>query len=137
MWTCPKCHRTFRSTNQAHSCKQVDKESFFIRRPQHLRKLYDIIKKGVMKFGEVREEAVLPDVIYFKTKSTFLAIKVKKSWLDIEFFLDHLEDVHPVKKYLQTSKHRFVHLVSIDGEEDIDRQLIDWISDSYKLIEAT
>ncbi|MDN5204323.1 DUF5655 domain-containing protein [Fulvivirgaceae bacterium BMA10] len=137
MWTCPQCKRTFRNTNQAHSCKQVDKESFFLRRPAHLKKLYDIIKEKVNGLGEFREEAVLPDVIFFKTKSTFLAIKVKKAWLDIEFFLDHLEDVHPVKKYLQTSKRRFVHLVSIDDEKEIDHQLMDWISHSYKLIKSS
>ena len=137
MWTCPKCQRTFRNTSQVHSCKQVDKESFFMNRPVHFRKLYEIIKNKVKSFGEFREEAVLPDVIFFKTKSTFLAIKVKKAWLDIEFFLDHLEDVPPVKKYLQTSKRRFVHLVSIDEEEDIDKQLMDWISDSYNLIASS
>ncbi len=137
MWTCPKCQRTFRNTGQAHSCKLVDKASFFARRPAHFKKLYQIIKNKVKSLGEFREEAVLPDVIFFKTKSTFLAIKVKKAWLDIEFFLDHLEDVPPVKKYLQTSKRRFVHVVSIDEEEDIDRQLMDWISDSYHLITSS
>ena len=134
MWTCPKCNRTFRNTNQMHTCKKVDKESFFLRRPPHFRELYETIRKHTQALGEFREEAVPPDVIFFKTKSTFLAVKVKKKWLDIEFFLDHLEDVPPVKKYLQTSKRRVVHLVSIDSEEDIDRQLLDWIKASYKLI---
>jgi len=137
MWTCPTCHRKFRNTNQAHSCTLADKESFFLSRPPHFRKLYYIIEDYVKNCGEFREEAVSPDVILFKTKSTFLAVKVKKAWLDIEFFLDHLEDVPPVKKYLQTSKRRFAHLVSIDDEEDIDQQLLDWIHESYKLIEAS
>lgn len=134
MWTCPKCTRTFRNTNQMHTCNLVDKELFFLQRPPHFRDLYETIKKETLKFGEFREEAVNPDVIFFKTKSTFLAIKIKKKWIDIEFFLDHLEDVPPIKKYLQTSKHRFAHLLSIDSEEDIDLQLLDWIKASYDLI---
>ena len=134
MWTCPKCRRKFRNANQLHSCNLVDKESFFERRPPHFKKLYQIIRDHVKDLGEFREEAVLPDVIFFKTKSTFLAIKVKKAWLDIEFFLDHLEEEPPVKKYLQTSKRRFAHLVSIDEEEDINNQLIEWIRESYELI---
>ena len=134
MWTCPECKREFRNTNQQHTCKLVDKESFFHNRPPHFRNLCKIIRDHVGNLGEFREEAVLPDVIFFKTKSTFLAIKVKKAWLDIEFFLDHLEDVPPVKKYLQTSKRRFAHLVSIDEEEDINNQLLDWIGESYTLI---
>lgn len=134
MWTCPKCNRQFRNTNQIHTCKLVDKETFFLRRPAHFRDLYKTIKSYVTSLGNFREEAVEPDVIFFKTKSTFLALKVKKAWLDIEFFLDHLEDVPPVKKYLQTSKRRFAHLVSIDSKEDIDHQLLDWIRASYELI---
>ena len=134
MWSCPKCHRNFRNSNQYHTCRLVNKESFFERRPPHFKSLYEAIKNQVKELGEFREEAVLPDVIFFKTKSTFLAIKVKKAWLDIEFFLDHLEEEPPVKKFLQTSKRRFAHLVSIDEEEDIDKQLIDWIKASYTLI---
>ncbi len=86
--------------------------------------------------GEYREEAVPPDVIFFKTKSTFLGIKVKKDQLHVEFFLDHLENVPPVSKYLQTSKHRVVHLVPVDRPEDINKQLVNWIKESYKLISA-
>ncbi|MEM7371159.1 MAG: DUF5655 domain-containing protein [Bacteroidota bacterium] len=136
MWTCPNCQRSFRNTNQQHTCKLVDKEQFFLRRPAHFRDLYEQIKEHISDWGEFREEAVEPDVIFFKTKSTFLAIKVKKKWLDIEFFLDHLEDIHPVKKHLQTSKRRFAHLVSIDSQEDINQQLLAWIKASYDLISA-
>lgn len=134
MWTCPTCQRSFRNKNQQHTCKLVDKELFFHRRPSHFRDLYTQIKDMVSEWGEFREEAVEPDVIFFKTKSTFLAIKVKMKWLDIEFFLDHLEDVHPVKKHLQTSKRRFAHVVSIDSEEDLTPQLLAWINASYELI---
>ena len=134
MWTCPNCNRTFRNTNQNHTCKLVDKETFFHNRPPHFRQLYEVIRKQVAEWGEFREEAVEPDVIFFKTKSTFLAVKVKKAWLDIQFFLDHLEDVPPVKKYLQTSKKRVAHLVSIDEEADINPQLLRWMKASYELI---
>ncbi len=134
MWTCPKCQRSFRNTNQAHSCRRVDKDRFFDRRPPHFKDLYKTIQERVAEFGSYREEAVLPDVVFFKTKSTFLMVKIKMAWIDIEFFLDHLEDEPPVRKYLQTSKNRVVHLVSIDSEEDIDDQLLTWIKASYDLI---
>lgn len=96
--------------------------------------MYQTIQSLLREFGVFREEAVKPDVIFFKTKSTFLALKIKKRWIDVEFFLDHLDDIPPVKKFLQTSKNRFAHLVSIDEMEDIDQQLIDWIRASYGLI---
>ena len=134
MWICPKCGRTFKRKDQQHTCTLISKESLFLKRPPELKRLYVEIVKQVRKLGDYREETVNPDVIFFKTKSTFLAIKVKKDHLDIEFFLDHLENVPPVSKYLQTSKHRVAHVVPIDSEEEINEQLIAWIAASYKLI---
>ena len=134
MWTCPKCGRSFKRKDQQHTCRLISKESLFAKRPPELKSLYRKIVKEVKKLGQHREEAVNPDVIFFKTKSTFLAVKVKKDHLDVEFFLDHLEDVPPVSKYLQTSKHRVAHVVPIDGQEQINEQLMQWIKSSYELV---
>ena len=134
MWTCPNCTRTFRNANQAHTCKLVSKEDFFEKRPPVLRKLFGQIVREVSRFGEFREEAVEPDVVFFKTKSTFLSVKVKRSHLEVVFFLDHLEDVPPVSKYLQTSKNRVAHVVLVDSPEEIGEQLRQWLRASYELI---
>ena len=134
MWTCPKCGRTFKRKDQQHTCTLISKDNLFVNRPPRLKELYERIVKRVMKFGDYREETVNPNVIFFKTKSTFLAIKVKKDHLEIEFFLDHLENVPPVSKYLQTSKHRVAHVVRIDSEEEINEQMIEWMKTSYMLV---
>ncbi len=134
MWTCPTCGRSFKRKNQQHGCVLIDKETLFAKRPPELKNLYNIIKKGVDKIGAYREETVLPDVIFFKTKSTFLGVKVKKDHLEVEFFLEKLENVPPVFKYLQTSKNRVVHLVAVDNEDEIDEQLLGWIKRSYELV---
>ncbi len=137
MWTCPKCGRSFKRSEQNHTCVLIDKEDLFKKRPQELKALYKKVFEIVKKFGAFREETVLPDVIFFKTKSTFLAVKVKKDHLEIEFFLDHIEDEPPVAKYLQTSKQRVAHVVKIDSPKDIDKQLINWMKTSYQLVEKS
>jgi hypothetical protein len=134
MWTCPKCGRTFNRKNQDHGCKMVSKESLFAKRIPELKKLYEKIVKEIQKFGEFREEPLPSAVIMFKTKSTFLAIRMKKDHLAVGFFLDEVEDVPPVSKYIKTSKDRWAHEVLVDRPEDINQQLINWIKRSYKLI---
>jgi predicted transport protein len=134
MWTCPGCGRSFKRKNQQHTCTLISKENLFAKRPPELKSLYGRIVKELQTFGDYREETVNPDVIFFKTKSTFLAVKVKKDHLDIEFFLDHLEDVPPVSKYLRTSRNRVAHVVPIDSAEEINEQLIGWIKNSYELV---
>ena len=133
MWTCPNCHRNFRNANQQHSCKLISNDDVFEKKPPELKKLYQQIQKIIKSFGTCKQET-LPDGIFFKTKSTFLAIKVKRDHLDIEFFLDHVEDVPPVSKFLQTSKHRVAHVVPINDPVDISKQLIEWMKASYRLI---
>ena len=134
MWTCPVCKRPFKRKDQQHSCTLVSAASVFEKRSPELKKLYDRIVKEVSKMGTYREETVPPASIYFKTKSTFLGLKVKKDLLEVEFFLDHLEQVQPVSKYLRTSRHRVVHCVPVDRPEDINKQLLNWIKESYHLI---
>ena len=136
MWTCPNCGRSFKNANQNHSCRLISKDALFVKRSPQLKSLYKKIVEIVQQFGKFREETVPPDVIFFKTRSTFLAVKVKKDHLDIEFFLDHLESAPPVSKYLQTSKHRVAHIVPIDNEKDIDGQLTKWLKDSYNLVNS-
>jgi hypothetical protein len=134
MWTCPMCNRGFKRTSQPHTCRLIDPEDLFSKRPPHLKKLFLPVLEFVKSLGIVRQEAVLPDVIFFKTVSTFLAVKVKKDHLDIEFFLDRIEANPPVSKYLQTSRYRVAHIVPIDDRKEFNKQLKDWIRESYRLI---
>jgi len=136
MWTCPRCGREFKNKNQAHSCKLIDKDQLFEKRPPQLRRIYKKIVSFVDTLGEFKEEAVPPDVIFFKTISTFLGVKVKATHLEVEFFLDHHEDNPVVSKFLQTSAHRFAHVVPVDDLNEIDTQLKKWIKDSYQLVLA-
>lgn len=134
MWTCPKCGRTFKRKDQPHGCHLISIDLLFAKRPRVLKKLYEKIVAVIMKLGNYRKEAVPSGVIFFKTVSTFLAVRVRKDHLDVGFFLEKIENVPPVSKYIQTSKYRFAHEVPVDRPEDIDHQLISWIKRSYKLI---
>src|SRR5690349_12034402 len=134
MWTCPKCQRTFKRKDQQHSCVLISKDALFKKRPPELKTLYETIAKEVNKLGPYREETVPPDVIYFKTVSTFLGVKVKSKHLEVEFFLDHHENNPAISQCLQTSKHRFAHVVPVDKMEDINLELLGWIKTSYQLV---
>jgi len=134
MWTCPKCNRKFRNTNQHHTCQLIAIEAFFDKRPPIFKAILDRLVEVLNAFGDYRIEPIPYNVIRFKTKSTFASIKRKKDHLEISFYLDHLEDVLPVVKYKQMSARRVVHVVPVDAVEDIDSQLIDWMRASYELI---
>ncbi len=131
MWTCPNCGRKFRNAHQNHSCRLISKDGLFEKKAPELKKIYQKILTIVSKFGKFREETIPPDTIFFKTISTFLAVKLKKAHLEVEFFLDHHKDGPSISEFLQTSKHRFAHVVPVDGVADINKQLIAWMKSSY------
>jgi hypothetical protein len=134
MWSCPHCGRSFKRLNQQHSCVLVRKEDLFAKRAPALKVLYQMIRDYVTTLGPFQEEAHRPDTIYYKATSNFLAVKLKKASLEVEFFLDHHDPAPVVSKWLQTSRHRFAHVVPVDHPENIDEQLRGWIRASYLLV---
>lgn len=36
MWTCPNCHRNFKTINQSHTCRDEDAGKLFLDRPDEL-----------------------------------------------------------------------------------------------------
>ncbi len=133
MWACPECTRQFKNTNQVHGCYKISIESLLDKRSSKIQSLYHHLHNE-LKLPKYRREAVPPDVIFYKTKSTFLAIKLKTKWIEVEFFLDYFLDIPIIKKSLQTSKRRYVYVIAIDEPADVNEELIEWINYSYKLI---
>ena len=134
MWTCPNCKRQFRNRNQVHGCHNLKVEDLLLKRSKIINQLYHSLNEYISSLSKIRLEAVPPDVVFYKTETTFLALKLKTKWIDIEFFLNHHDDHPLVKKWLQTSKNRFVHIVSIDSMDEIDDQIKKWIRLSHQLI---
>lgn len=134
MWNCPKCKRSFRNTNQSHSCKPLLKEPITEKLPPGLEEIYKKINTTVKSFGKHRKEVLNNNTVFFKTKSTFLAVKIRKTFLEVEFYLDHKIDTPVVSKFLQTSKNRFAYVVPVDEPGDINHQLLHWLKFSYDLI---
>ncbi|PCJ89783.1 MAG: hypothetical protein COA57_01100 [Flavobacteriales bacterium] len=78
-------------------------------------------------------EAVKSAVL-LRRGSTFLALKPKKQWLDIEFMLKDKMDEFPVYKTFRLSKNRVAHYVRIESPKEVDRQLLNWLKEAYEVV---
>ena len=132
MWTCPDCNRQFSNTNQDHSCIVVDLELHFINKQQNVIETFQKIKNEVLLFEDVRINTV-KNAILFRCKSTFLAIKPKKAFLDIEFVMDQKVEGFPIYKTVQASKYKWAHFMRLESPEEIDEQLILWLKQSHSI----
>ena len=131
-WTCPSCKRSFKHKNQEHSCVSVNIDEHFKNKEPRILRLYHTLMNQVSQFGDV---SVSPakNAILIKNESTFLAIKPKKSWIDVEFFLRQPVDELPVHKIVRASKNRVVHFVRLEKSKEISEKLLNWLRESYEL----
>ena len=134
-WTCPDCKRTFRTTNQWHSCARLSIDHHFQGKSERLRQLFDLLLAKMKPWGAM-EMIVVQTSIHLRTRANFLDISVKKNRLDLSFYLDHEVDAFPVVKSLRTSRNRVVHSVSIDSIEELDVVIMGWLKESYDLIKG-
>ena len=132
-WTCPDCGKRFRNRNQWHSCYTLDLEDHLSKRPDVIRNvIYNLISE-IEQFGPVKLNPVKSS-IQVKAGATFLSIKPKKDFVELEFQLGEEIDQFPIHKTIRISCNRVLHFIYIQSEDDINDQLMAWLKDSYLLV---
>lgn len=121
-WICPNCEREFRTTNQFHSCEQSTIEQHIEGKPEFIVEIFHTILNLVTSFGEV-ELLPLKTSIQVRTKSTFLAIYLKRNKVHLEFQLGHESKIKQIAKTIRISKRRVFHHADIFLVDDIDNKL--------------
>lgn len=132
-WTCPDCGRQFKHRNQSHSCLRLNPDDLFSGKETRVKEIYDRLLKEVGKFGDVNVSPVRVGVM-LKVRSTFAAVKPKKSWVDLEFILDEEINEFPVHKTFRYTAGRWAHFVRLEHSKDVSKKLLVWLRRSYNLI---
>lgn len=132
MWTCPRCGRSFRNTNQRHHCERTTASAQLQGQPEEIIRIYNKILKSVSRFGPFSESPI-KDYIMLKHKSTFATLKPRKKYFDISFFLSEVTDEFPIFKSMRTSGKRVLHSLRIEHSREINSKIEGWIRQSYNL----
>ena len=131
-WNCPKCNRQFKYATEYHSCVKVDVKTHLAGKGPTIKAVYDKILKEVKKFGKVNVSPVQSSIM-LKNVSTFMGIRLSKSWVEIDFFLPEETHDFPIHKTMRYSKKKTVHYVRLEDPKEIDKQLMRWIKVSYQM----
>src|ERR1051325_8132065 len=122
-WICPKCGRQFKHATNYHSCVRVNADSLFTGKNPNVKKVYDKILKETKKFGSVNVSPVQSGIM-LKNVSTFLSMRLGKSWLDIDFALPQETNEFPIYKAFRYTKTKVVHYVRLESPKEVDKQLV-------------
>lgn len=130
LWECPKCKRQFKRKGQTHSCKISPIEQHFSNKEKgkELYEKFQMILKD--KFGDFKIES-LECCIHFVSTFTFVAVKIFKDKIRIDFSLNEKLESKKIKQSIQMSANRYLYYIDIYNEKEIDEELLNWIQKAY------
>ena len=132
MWKCPKCHREFYKDNQSHSCVFYPIENHFKSKAES-KILFDLLINKIEKeIGKVKIES-LPCCIHLVSSYTFSGVWILKNKIRIDFRVNYPIQSERIVKEEKLSPNRNLYYLDIKDEEDIDKEILKWIGDSYHL----
>ncbi|CAD5265368.1 MULTISPECIES: DUF5655 domain-containing protein [unclassified Imperialibacter] len=129
LWVCPKCGRRFQRQRQAHSCNFFPLDKHFERKPV-AELLYDKFETAVKRqVGSFKVES-LKCCIHFVSSVTFAAVFALRDRIRVDFALNREIKSERLHKEAKLSAHRYLYLVEIKSDKDIDKELLQWIHEA-------
>ncbi|MFH0737070.1 MAG: DUF5655 domain-containing protein [Candidatus Micrarchaeota archaeon] len=133
MWKCPRCKRGFEKTNQSHSCTFFPEKNHFKGKGKVSEALYNGLKERIREgVGRFKVDSI-PCCIHFVSTFTFTAVRILKDKIRVSFTLDHQVKSSRIRDSAGYSSTRFIHQVDIEDNSQIDKELLDWISQAYRI----
>ncbi|MEM9930949.1 MAG: DUF5655 domain-containing protein, partial [Bacteroidota bacterium] len=132
MWTCPRCRRPFRTTNQSHTCSDLTVDDIFADKPDDLLLAFDDILVAIMAW-EPNVVGAAKKAIVFTNKRAWLIVRPMSKQLDVAFYTDgplvHPK-LHKSAPYMKgKTKHR--HQVRLSGPGELNTDMVDLLRKGF------
>jgi|SRR4051794_26128199 hypothetical protein len=132
-WVCPQCEREFDKARQGHVCVPgCTVDETFAGRPAYQRAAYDAILAFLADLGPVHEDAVKVGV-FLKADRKLAEIRPMARALSVELYLPRrVEGDGRVVRHYAIGRERFVNVVRLTGEGQVDERLRGWLAEAYE-----
>jgi hypothetical protein len=131
-WVCPRCDREFARPRQAHVCVPGGTvDASFVGQPPARRAAYDRIIGHLATLGPVHEDAVGVGV-FLKRERKFAEVRPMVRALAVDLFLPRVVVDPRVVRHVRVSGDRTVHSLRMTGPDDVDAQVLDWLTEAYE-----
>ncbi len=122
MWTCPKCERQFKITNQSHYCVIKDIGELFIDKPDYLVLTFDRLLSAIANW-EPQSFGASVNTIIFTNKKAWLILRPMKNELDLKFYTNEIIESGLIKKTTTYGENIAYH-IRIKEEYEVNPELL-------------
>ena len=133
-WICPECKRPFGRVGQGHMCAQgLSIDEFFAQSHPRERPIFDIVMGHLDELGPVSVDPVSVG-IFFKNGPRFAELRPMKKWVAVTFLLPSKQTSSRLSRKVVSAGgkgSKWYHVVNVESAEEIDDQLLDWLTEAY------
>ena len=95
-------------------------------------KTYHRLIERLQEFGPLKIEPNKTS-IHLGNRFGFARVYTRKNYINLEVHLNYKLNNPRVSKVEQASANRFHHTIRLNGEKDIDKELLTWLKQAYVL----
>lgn len=106
--------------------------SHFVSKEPVVSQIYDSLIKAIKRLGELQEEPHKTS-IHLVNRSALAGVTTRKGYILLNIKTDYPIDNPRITKTEKVSRNRFHHLVKLEKPEDVDSELLKWLTDAYQL----
>lgn len=136
-WTCPRCHRTYKNRNQAHSCVNVSVEDHLKGKGPLARELYDVWHRFVAGMTSFRVHAQKTRIAFIDVMSFAGVTKVAKDHIDCAFVLRRRVDSPRLKVVVDAPANWFSYRLRIHHPDELDSEVRQWVREAAEVGKGT
>ena len=111
MWTCPKCDRNFKSSNQWHMCTDKTIDELFEGKPDRLIVAFDKLLVSVIDWEPCSVGMSTKSIVFSKEKA-WLIVRPMSKELDLKFYYSEVIQSPRIKKSSLWGK-KYAHHIRI------------------------
>lgn len=136
-WTCPKCHRTYKNRNQAHSCVNVSVDDHFRGKPREVRELYDAWHEFVAGITTFRVHAQKTRIAFIDVMSFAGVTKIASDHIDCQFVSRRRIDSPRLQATVDAPGDWFAYRLRIFHVDELDAEVRAWVKEAAEVGKGT
>ena len=120
---------------EAHDCWTTTEAALTKDLSEDLRDAWDRLRDTATAFGDQRIYASHSSIM-FSRKSCYFFVRPKRSYLEVCVFLGRTVKAPQVRKVVESSKTKRVHILRITHRDEVEAPITDWLQEAYEVSET-